>query len=206
SLKVTADNFVIDVSLGASGGESDNMAVNGAFIVTLLNNTTVAQIDNGAMIAIGAKAVQDEHGVAILDADGNDASMLVTAQDKTYIAQLIGGVAMSSHIGVGLSAGVTIVNRDTEAVIGNRFDSTVVGTRGALTSGGNVRIDAGNEGFVGSIVVAGSKASKKSQDDTPDVTGNTGLKGKNSSSTDDDPGKLPNNQKNYDSVIAELKA
>ena len=209
NLKVTADNFAVDVSVGASGGDSDNFGLNGAFLVTLLDNTTLAQIDNGAMLTIGAKAVQDKYGdggAAILDANGNTASLLVTAQDKTYVAHLTGGIVMSEHIGVGMSAAVTIVNRDTEAVIGNRHDSTEVGTRGSVTSTGNVRLDARNEGFVGSIVVAGSKASQSSQTDTPPAGGSTGLNGANSKSTDDDPGKLPNNQKSYDSVIAELKA
>src|ERR1043165_922710 len=91
SLAVTADTFALNVSIGASGGESEDFGLNGAFIVSLVDNSTIAQIQNGATLAIGNKK-----------ADGSDASLFVDALDKTYVVTLTGSVASSEHAGVGM--------------------------------------------------------------------------------------------------------
>ena len=98
SLQVTADTFVVSAALGASGGESADFGLNGAFIVSLVDNTTHRAHRERRGLAIGSKAVKD--------ANANGASVFVDAQDRTYVVTVSGGVATGEHIGVGLSAGV----------------------------------------------------------------------------------------------------
>ena len=50
SLEVTASSKSMNIALGASGGESDNFALNGAFVINLLTDQTLAQVDAGANV------------------------------------------------------------------------------------------------------------------------------------------------------------
>ena len=165
SLEVDADNRELAIVLGASGGQADNVAFNGAFVAQVVNNSTLAQIDNGAVIVVGNRSVGD--------ADGNGASLFVDATDTSYLITVAGSVAISDHVGIGASLGVNVSIRDTEAFIGNRIGDDVVGTRGSVTSGGDVVVHAENDGFIGALAVSGSKASNspKVADSAPDNAG-----------------------------------
>ncbi len=194
SLDVDADTEVMSIVVGASGGKSNGVAFNGAFAVNLIENNTIAQIENGAEIDVGANAVSDPAA--------QGASVFVNATDRTYAILVLGGVAISDHAGIGATVGINIVNRDTEAIIGNKADDNSADTRDTFTAGGNVRLNAKNDGFVGAFTVSGSETSSNSE---TAPQGETGLRKNDGSGSTDDPGKLPNNQNNYDAVIRELK-
>ena len=60
-------------------------------------------------------------------------------------------------VGIGATAAINIINRQTEAVIGSQVSDNSLGVRGSFTSGGAVRVNAKNDGFVGAFAVSGSK-------------------------------------------------
>ncbi|KAA3622243.1 MAG: hypothetical protein DWQ08_13065, partial [Proteobacteria bacterium] len=193
SLEVDADNTILNIAVAVSGGEAGQFGFNGAFVYNEVDNVTRAQIENGAFIDVGSDGVGDS--------DANGASVFVDANDTTTLITVAGAVSISSQVGVGASVAINNVTRDTDAIIGNFRDDASVDTRRTFTADGDVFLKAVNDGFVAAVAVSGSKVST-----TPDAdaTGDSGMKDRNGNSQDD-PGKLPNNQKNYDSVIAQLK-
>lgn len=192
SLEVDAENRVMSIVVGASGGKSNNVAFNGAIGANLIESNTIAHIENGATINVGANSVADSAA--------NGASVFVEATDQTYAIIILGGVAISDHVGIGATVGVNTVERHTEAIIGNQADDAANDTRGSFTSAEDVKVNASNSGFIGAFTVSGSATSTESNNAT-----STGLNKNDGSGSVDDPGKLPNNQKSYDSVIKELK-
>ena len=54
TLQVTADNDVLGVNVGASGGKSENFGLNGTAGVNIVRNSTIAQIENGAVIDVAS--------------------------------------------------------------------------------------------------------------------------------------------------------
>ncbi|EAR60225.1 type I secretion target repeat protein [Oceanospirillum sp. MED92] len=194
ALKVSADNQTVGVTLGASGGQSDNIAFNGAVIFSSIVNETVAQVSEGATINVGSG-----------DIGGSGPSMQVKANDDAYLITVAGGIASSEHVGVGAAVSGNFIDRQTEALIGARSGEAVAASLGSVTVGGDLSLEATHGGFVGSLAISGAKTSSSN---TPENAG-SGMNqntSDGSSSSTDDPGKLPNNQKNYDNVIAELKA
>ncbi|MDK9703142.1 MAG: DUF4347 domain-containing protein [Sulfuritalea sp.] len=194
SLEVSATKSGITVGLGASGGKANGVAFNGAFFVNVITNNTLAQIDNGATITVGSAHVKDENDVDL------GMSVLVQATDTTIAIVGAGALATSNETAIGASVAVNAVTRNTQAVIGNLLGESG-GTAGNFTAGGDVKIAAGNKGFIGSMAVAASKTAKNPP---PAPDAKTGMKDSSGNSTDD-PGKLPNNQKNYNNVIAQLQ-
>jgi len=194
SLEVDAETRGMSIVVGASGGKSNGVAFNGAFAVNLIDNDTIAQIDNGALIDVGAGSVAD--------ADAGGAAVFVDATDTTYAIIIVGGVAVSDHVGIGATVGINVVDRESEAIIGNGADDASNDTRQTFTAGGNVKLNAKNDGFIGAFAVSGSSTSSNSN---TAPQGPTGMSKNDGSGSVDDPGKLPNNQSNYDSVIKELK-
>jgi len=93
----------------------------------------------------------------------DNGAVAVSADDMVYVIEVTGGVAVSDHIGVGASAALNVITRDTNAVIGNLLDDDSVGTRGSFTAGGDVQVYAHNGGIVASLAVSGSKTSKDTQ-------------------------------------------
>lgn len=194
SLAVTADNQIVAVSFAASGGKAGNVGFNGAFQVTVVENTTRAQIDNGAEITVGSGTV-----------DGGSESLLVQANDAAYLVSISGGVAVSEGTGVGASVAVNAVTRDTEAVIGNLRTDDSVGTRGFVTVGGKSLVDASNEGFVGAFAVAAA-VSTASPAETPSNpgSGTGGTQGSDGSAQSN--ADLTAWQTQWASVLGEMKS
>jgi hypothetical protein len=122
SLKVGATNDAWSISLGASGGKSGNVGFNGVFSWISIDNTTYAQIDDGAEVTVGSGTVIEQ------DADGNDVdtgkSLLVDALDDSWIANIGGGVAVAQNTGIGAAVAVNRLERDTRAFVGNRDGET----------------------------------------------------------------------------------
>ncbi|HSU68754.1 MAG TPA: M10 family metallopeptidase C-terminal domain-containing protein, partial [Tepidisphaeraceae bacterium] len=200
-LAVTAGNNNLLVDIGASGGKSNGVAFNGVVAVNIVNNTTIAQIARGAIVDIGSSAALGPDGSA--DPDANGASVYVAATDLVNAIEILGGVAVSDHVGIGATVGLNYVTRDTESIIGQKTDDNSVVTAGSLTSGGDIRSTAQNSGFDGAFTVSGSAT--KDPSPSPE-SGHSGLPKDDGSGSVDDPNKLPNNQNNYDKVIAQLKA
>lgn len=171
TLQVTADNYVMGVNVEASGGNSSSASVNGTVGVNVVVDKTVAQIANGATIVVGDGVISGDE----------DSAVLVSATDTTYLVNVLGGVAVSQSFGAGASVGVNVVVRDTEAVIGDLESDSVSGTRGSLTSGGNVHVNAENSGAVVSIAVSGSVATGSSASSTTKTTDNSSKQGTGSS-------------------------
>jgi hypothetical protein len=154
TLTVAAENTVFGLNVGASGGSSQNFGLNGTVGVNVVRNSTTAQIENGAVIDVGSGHILDPASTA---ADDNG-SIFVTATDNAWLFNVLGGVAVGEGVGVGASVGMNIVVRDTQAVIGDLASDTASGTRGSVTSGGNVRVGAENGGIAANLVVSAGVA------------------------------------------------
>jgi len=90
SLQVAADNAVMNISVGASGGSSGNFAFNGVVVYQEIDNKTYAQIDNGATIVVGSSPFVYHGGTALGGSKttiqlGNDASDM----DDAYNGRLL---------------------------------------------------------------------------------------------------------------------
>ena len=153
SLDVEADTKNISINLTASGGKSDSLAFNGAVTFSSAIDTTLAQIDSGATVVIGAGHVDPNNT--------SSPAVLVNADDTSILVSVAGSVAVSDSTAVGLSAAVNLTGRSTQAVIGLAEGETAPSTLGSFTSAGNVEIDATNNGFVGAFAIAGTKSSGK---------------------------------------------
>ncbi len=196
SLKVDADNDTLSLTFGASGGQADNMAFNGVMLATVVDNSTIAQVEDGATVVVGSG-----------DADGNGNAVLINASDSAYIITVAGAVATSETTGVGASVAVNVIERDTEALIGSRHgdDSSYVG--GSFTAAGNVKLHAQNDGLVGTMALAGSKVSKSPAADADAVdSSSTGLESSDGSSTSSPELMTTNQSQSYQDYISNLNS
>jgi len=100
-LVVNAQTLTNNVSLGVAGGKSSTSSVNGAANYVYVNDTTLAQIGQGATISAAG-------------------TVTVTADDKPLIVNLAGGVSIGTSLGFGLTAGINDITRNTMALIGNQ--------------------------------------------------------------------------------------
>ena len=140
-LNVEAGNELVSVTLGASGGQAKTVAVNGVVLVNVTSATTVAQVARGATVAAtGTASIQ--------------------ARDATWVGTVAGAAAGSQTVGVGMSVAINDVNRDTQALIGQRRDDAtpVAGAAGSF-SAGKLLIGSENKGFIGNLAVSGSRVS-----------------------------------------------
>ncbi|MBC9908584.1 DUF4347 domain-containing protein, partial [Achromobacter xylosoxidans] len=142
-LTVDADNELISVTLGASGGQAKSLALNGVVLVNSTSATTLAQVGRGARIAAaGAADIQ--------------------ATDATWVGTVAGAAAGSQAVGVGMSVSINDVNRWTQALIGDTLrvaDGAPTGLPVGSFSAASLTIRAENKGFVGNLAVAGSRVS-----------------------------------------------
>ncbi len=182
SLEVDAQHDVLSVGVGASGGEAAKVALNGAFLINVIDADTTAQIENGADIVVGSGEVKDAFETS---------SVFVEATDRTFALQVAGGVAVSESIGFGASVAVNVVDRSAQAVIGELLGSPIEGA-GSFQAGGDVLVRATEGGFIGGLAVAGAKASSDPTPEPPDSGGDpaptdsaTGTMTKDGQDTDD---------------------
>ena len=144
SLIVGATTPVFDLAFAEAGSGGSSFGIAGAITVGLVNNSTQARVDTGAQIQSGS---------------GIDISAI---DDLTRIG-VDGGVAKSQSFGVGISLGVNVISRDTEAFIGTGYDSSgnllppgVSGT--VINAAGPIAIDATTTGDLWSAAIAGAVA------------------------------------------------
>nr|MCU0623977.1 hypothetical protein [Gemmatimonadaceae bacterium] len=171
SLHVNAENEVVNVTLGISGGKADNVGLNGVGLVTLLDNTTHAIIHDGATIRVG-NTPQD-------GTPGGD-SLVVNAHDASWVIGAAGSGNQTGHVGIGASVAFNQSERDTLARIG--ADLTELTPQAVdVVSGAGVRVEAQHTGLVGGVAIAAAIVTDKSKPDGE----TTGLTDKSGSSTSD---------------------
>ncbi len=85
-------------------------------------------------------------------------SSYVNAEDKTRLVTVAGSIALGQQTGIGASIAVNDVNRDTEAYIGNDYNTASGPTYGSFDSTGPIAIDAKNSGYFGTFSIAGAVA------------------------------------------------
>jgi len=154
-LLVDARTITKDVLLGLAGGKADKVAISGVATVMDLSNHTLAKIDNGATVAAGG-------------------SVDVTAADDIVNVNVVGGIVMGRSLGVGLTAGVNLIDRDTKALVGNQqavlgrgesapntgvhdADNTIdLGYAHGLATGDAVVYGNGGGGSLGGLMDAGT--------------------------------------------------
>ena len=97
SLKVTANTTALGVTLVAAGDKASSSSTQGTIGSTVVVNTTLAQVDNGATIDVGSTAIKgaDERTIDPLAAG---AAVLVAAVDTTNAITVAGSVAVSQAI------------------------------------------------------------------------------------------------------------
>jgi len=103
ALTVDAQTSMFDFALAEAGGKASSFAVAGAVSVGVVNNTTKAHIDSGAVI----------------DSDG---AITISATDDLTRIGITGGVVAGANTGVGVSVSVNVINRNTQAFIGTELD------------------------------------------------------------------------------------
>ena len=118
-LDVTADNRVLGVAVAASGGKSEDFTFTGVAVVNKVDNTTLARIGGQAIVSVTG-----------------DTSL--TATDTTNIVTVAGSLARSEKVGLGASLALNLINRRTEAYIGNSAEDSTPRSGGSLTIGGAV--------------------------------------------------------------------
>ncbi len=114
-LVVKADSYTFNVMIGISRGGADSFAVSGAGGVANIRTRTIAQLDESVVV----KTRQD---------------VAIDADDDLLNVNVAGGIAKAKSVGVGLSFGTNIIDRDSRATIG---DSAVpIGNSRATPSSG----------------------------------------------------------------------
>ncbi|MBD1822859.1 DUF4347 domain-containing protein [Cyanobacteria bacterium FACHB-DQ100] len=143
SLKVNADSKTMSIDIAASGGKADKFGFNGAGTWVFADNTTTAQIDDGVTLVVGDNLVS-----------GSTASLVVNAEDTSDVINVMGGISVSDSIGMGVTVGFNTIDRNTRAVIGNLSGSGETDQTTSISSSGNVKVNAKNNGYIGSFSLA----------------------------------------------------
>ncbi|MBC2721360.1 MAG: hypothetical protein HGJ97_01595, partial [Desulfosporosinus sp.] len=172
NLKVTADNKAFIISVAASGGEAGTFGLNGTVTVISINNTTLANIDNGARIV-----------VCHLLIPGTETSLLVRANDSSNIINLSGGVAVSKSMGIGASVAINDITRNTQAVIGDLLENLdgvkPINPDLTIDTDSPIVLEAVNGGYIASFALAGAvskeKSTPSSSQEAPESGGSFGL-------------------------------
>jgi hypothetical protein len=141
-------------SIGATFAGGGSVGVGGAAGVYTINNSTRAFIGNDPLITAASSN-------AVVTAGG---SVLVAADDRTEIDIIAGNLAVSGAGSLGGAAGVTVINKTTEAFIGS--GATVDARAGQTTDA--VKASTGN--FTTSFVANSGDSSEVS---APETSGDT---------------------------------
>gem|GEM_PF-4139205 len=138
TVAVQSDAINKTISIAESGGKGGQFGFNGAFSFQGVDDTVIAQIDDGAIIDTRADT-------------GN--GVLVHAKDEAKIINVAGGISKAGNVGIGTSVSLNEIDRDTRALIGNEvgdFDSST----GSVSSDSNVTVEAENTGLIGTYSLA----------------------------------------------------
>lgn len=152
TVDVKAENLQRVVTVTEAGGSSDAVGVEGAVSVNTLSNTSLAAIDDDAVVEAGDDITVDASG------------------DLENISVAGGVVATKGQVGIGFSVSVNTITSDVAAYIGN-FDPLgldLVPALGHISTTGQVNLVALSDISQGAYSVAGALATdSKSQTDMP---------------------------------------
>ncbi len=140
-LNVTANEDLSAFEFAQSGGDSGNIGISGSLSLVDQTSSTVAQLQSGAM-AVGGP-------------------LTVKADNQANHVNLVGSVQLAKRLGVGVAAAVSLVDRDTLAIIGNRRTASdmSVGSAGTDIRAESITTTATNGGYVWTFGLVGALAS-----------------------------------------------
>jgi len=176
SAAVTAHSTEDVTSVAASLGVGGSAGIAGSAGVYVIDVTTRAFINGGPAAADGATVA----------AQGN---VLVAADDALNLNMIAGTITGGGSAGVGAAAAVSVVNKQTEAFIGQNASVTGRGLRGAMTTrtgafAVGAVADDGSEDF--STLGAGGDVAGNARKSRPQVTAPGGLPNDLSGDTSND--------------------
>ncbi len=190
-LAVEANNEILAVGIGVSGGKSTNFGLNGVVLYNSVDDTTIASIGAGASVTVGSAHVilpgtpNPFNSAAPVPSTDTGDSTYVEANDDVKLVTAAGSIAEGQKTGVGASIALNDVSRDTEAFIGNAYNASSGPTPGGVNSTGPIAIDATNSGFIYAVAVAGAVATK------PDPPSNGDDEDDEDDEEDDNPPAAP---------------
>jgi hypothetical protein len=106
-------------------------------------------------------------------------NQFVLAEDESQIWNFAGGIAKSKNVGIGASISINEINRNTEALIGNREGES--DDDGSLSAGGDMMVSAMNDGIIGSfslaaaVILPGDAPDDNQTQENPDGKGSFGI-------------------------------
>ncbi len=141
-LTLDAQTNMFDFSLAEAGGKGSSFAVGGAITVGVVTNITKAHIDSGA----------------IIDCTG---PVTISATDDMTKIGITGGVVAGENKGVGVSVSVNVINRNTQAFVGNDLLQNAGQAGTNITAGGAITLTAKSTGALWTAAVAAAVITDK---------------------------------------------
>ena len=139
ALNVTAENSVLGVAVGASGGQAKDFGFTG------LGSST-------ASTTTPPRRRRARDGRLAGDAT-------IKATDTTHLIIVAGSLTRGQKVGIGASIGWNQVSRTTQAYVGVAPGDSTLASGGSFEVDGALTVEAVNGGFIGAITVAGASAS-----------------------------------------------
>ncbi len=150
SLNVTATEALYSFDFAQTGGDSGKIGVAGSFSYVEHRGDTLAHVASGVQLLGGPVSVK--------------------ADSQADVINLTGAVQAAREVGIGVSVGITELDRKTVAVVGNRrtADDMSVGSDGTSIEAASLQIEATAGGTLWSIGVAGAIVSDLAGQDSED--------------------------------------
>ncbi|MEL6105485.1 MAG: right-handed parallel beta-helix repeat-containing protein, partial [Planctomycetota bacterium] len=121
-------------------------------------------------------------------------SMNVAADDRVEIDKVVGVLAVAAYAGIGAAAGVSTVDKTTEAFVGNNADVTVLGLSPLTVKTGEINISHTATGAATPGIEANGDVSLDSDSGTLKAQGEVGLADLDSINADQQGGNDANDQ------------
>ena len=141
TLAVTAETVTKNISIAESGGKAGRYGANGVISQITTDDETLAKIDDGATILTGSGTI-----------GASTDTVLVKATDEAKILNVSGAVSKGGNVGIGMSVAINEINRNTQALIGNRTGES--DDTGTFASDGDTRVEASNTGTINAYSLA----------------------------------------------------
>ncbi|MEC5399591.1 leukotoxin LktA family filamentous adhesin [Uliginosibacterium sp. H1] len=143
---VKAESVSQIVTVTEAGGQSDNVGIEGAVSINMIDNTTVAAIDDDARIDAGSNVQVQALG------------------DVENIAIAGGVVATKGQVGIGFAVSINDIDTSTSAFVGDydplNLDNAAA--TGSVKTGGNLLVKAESDTEIGAYSVSGAIATNSS--------------------------------------------
>ena len=139
ALSLIADTKTKNISIAEAGGNAGKFGVSGSFSYLKTNNLTYANA-NGATINT-KNGVDDRY-----KNDGANSNLRIMARDDSTLFNISGGITKAGNVGIGASASLNEIYRDTQASL---YSTTFRGN-------GNTFLSAENSGRIDAFSLAGT--------------------------------------------------